>query len=249
MLTLRCCVVDDEPLAQELVASYIEKTPFMELVGKFSSAQDSVKTILEEDIDVVFLDIHMPQLNGMEFARIVPPTCRIIFTTAYDRYAIEGFKVNALDYLMKPISYEEFVGAANKALQWVELRRRADELDNNKRYIIVKSEYKQVQIPIDKIQFIEGLKDYVKIYVEGEKNAILTLTSMKTIGRYLPAAEFLRVHRSFIVNTSKISIIERNRIVFGNHYIPVSESYKQAFNDYVAGYSLSAQRDNQPGED
>ncbi|WP_289855369.1 LytTR family DNA-binding domain-containing protein, partial [uncultured Muribaculum sp.] len=235
MLTLRCCVVDDEPLAQELVASYIEKTPFMELVGKFSSAQDSVKTILEEDIDVVFLDIHMPQLNGMEFARIVPPTCRIIFTTAYDRYAIEGFKVNALDYLMKPISYEEFVGAANKALQWVELRRRADELDNNKRYIIVKSEYKQVQIPIDKIQFIEGLKDYVKIYVEGEKNAILTLTSMKTIERYLPAAEFLRVHRSFIVNTSKISIIERNRIVFGNHYIPVSESYKQAFNDYVAG--------------
>lgn len=249
MLTLRCCVVDDEPLAQELVASYIEKTPFMELVGKFSSAQDSVKTILEEDIDVVFLDIHMPQLNGMEFARIVPPTCRIIFTTAYDRYAIEGFKVNALDYLMKPISYEEFVGAANKALQWVELRRRADELDNNKRYIIVKSEYKQVQIPIDKIQFIEGLKDYVKIYVEGEKNAILTLTSMKTIERYLPAAEFLRVHRSFIVNTSKISIIERNRIVFGNHYIPVSESYKQAFNDYVAGYSLSAQRDNQPGGD
>lgn len=249
MLTLRCCVVDDEPLAQELVASYIEKTPFMELVGKFSSAQDSVKTILEEDIDVVFLDIHMPQLNGMEFARIVPPTCRIIFTTAYDRYAIEGFKVNALDYLMKPISYEEFVGAANKALQWVELRRRADELDNNKRYIIVKSEYKQVQIPIDKIQFIEGLKDYVKIYVEGEKNAILTLTSMKTIERYLPAAEFLRVHRSFIVNTSKISIIERNRIVFGNHYIPVSDSYKQAFNDYVAGYSLSAQRDNQPGED
>ena len=249
MLTLRCCVVDDEPLAQELVASYIEKTPFMELVGKFSSAQDSVKTILEEDIDVVFLDIHMPQLNGMEFARIVPPTCRIIFTTAYDRYAIEGFKVNALDYLMKPISYEEFVGAANKALQWVELRRTADELDNNKRYIIVKSEYKQVQIPIDKIQFIEGLKDYVKIYVEGEKNAILTLTSMKTIERYLPAAEFLRVHRSFIVNTSKISIIERNRIVFGNHYIPVSESYKQAFNDYVAGYSLSAQRDNQPGED
>lgn len=249
MLTLRCCVVDDEPLAQELVASYIEKTPFMELVGKFSSAQDSVKTILEEDIDVVFLDIHMPQLNGMEFARIVPPTCRIIFTTAYDRYAIEGFKVNALDYLMKPISYEEFVGAANKALQWVELRRRADELDNNKRYIIVKSEYKQVQIPIDKIQFIEGLKDYVKIYVEGEKNAILTLTSMKTIERYLPAAEFLRVHRSFIVNTSKISIIERNRIVFGNHYIPVSESYKQAFNDYVAGYSLSLQRDNQSGED
>lgn len=249
MLTLRCCVVDDEPLAQELVASYIEKTPFMELVGKFSSAQDSVKTILEEDIDVVFLDIHMPQLNGMEFARIVPSTCRIIFTTAYDRYAIEGFKVNALDYLMKPISYEEFVGAANKALQWVELRRRADELDNNKRYIIVKSEYKQVQIPIDKIQFIEGLKDYVKIYVEGEKNAILTLTSMKTIERYLPAAEFLRVHRSFIVNTSKISIIERNRIVFGNHYIPVSESYKQAFNDYVAGYSLSLQRDNQSGED
>ncbi len=121
MITLRCCVVDDEPIARELIAGYIEKTPFMELVGKFGSAQEAVKTIMEGHVDVIYLDIHMPQLNGMEFARIVPDTCRIVFITAYERYALEGFKVDALDYLMKPVSYGEFVESANKALKWADV--------------------------------------------------------------------------------------------------------------------------------
>ena len=243
MHILRCCVIDDEPLAQDLIASYIEKTPFMELVGKFNSAQDAIKTILEDSIDIVFLDIHMPQLSGMEFARIVPSSCRIIFTTAYDRYAIEGFRINALDYLMKPISYEEFVSSANRAMEWAELRRKAEETDNDKQHIIVKSEYKYMQIAIKDIVFIEGLKDYVKIYLEDEKNPVTTLMSMKTLERFLPETKFLRVHRSFIVNTSKIKIIERNRIVFGNHYIPVSESYKQAFTNYISSHVLTPTRE------
>lgn len=243
MINLRCCVIDDEPLAQDLIASYIEKTPFMELVGKFNSAQDAIKTILEDSIDIVFLDIHMPQLSGMEFARIVPSSCRIIFTTAYDRYAIEGFRINALDYLMKPISYEEFVSSANRAMEWAELRRKAEETDNDKQHIIVKSEYKYMQIAIKDIVFIEGLKDYVKIYLEDEKNPVTTLMSMKTLERFLPETKFLRVHRSFIVNTSKIKIIERNRIVFGNHYIPVSESYKQAFTNYISSHVLTPTRE------
>ena len=243
MINLRCCVIDDEPLAQELIASYIEKTPFMELVGKFNSAQDAIKTILEDSIDIVFLDIHMPQLSGMEFARIVPSSCRIIFTTAYDRYAIEGFRINALDYLMKPISYEEFVSSANRAMEWAELRRKAEETDNDKQHIIVKSEYKYMQIAIKDIVFIEGLKDYVKIYLEDEKNPVTTLMSMKTLERFLPETKFLRVHRSFIVNTSKIKIIERTRIVFGNHYIPVSESYKQAFTNYISSHVLTPTRE------
>lgn len=239
MITIKCCVVDDEPLAAQLIASYIEKTPFMTLSGVFSSAQDAVKTILDEKIDVVFLDIEMPQLNGVEFARIIPENCRVIFTTAYDRYAIQGFKVNALDYLLKPVSYEEFVASANRALSWCELHRQANMVTDEREYIIVKSEYKLVQIAINDILYIEGLKDYVKIYLENIAKPILTLMSMKMLEKYLPMSKFLRVHRSYIVNTNKIKTVERNRIVFGNHYIPVSESYKQVFYDYVNANSIS----------
>ena len=245
MINLRCCVIDDEPLAQQLIASYVEKTPFMELIGTFSSAQEAVKTLLEEHIDIVFLDIQMPQLNGLELAKIIPASCRIIFTTAYDRYAIEGYKVNALDYLLKPVNYEEFITAANKALKWAELNRQANEVADQKDYIIVKSEYKLIQIPISNILYIEGLKDYVKIYLDNENRCVMTLMSMKTLERHLPSSRFLRVHRSFIVNTSKIKVIERNRIVFGNTYIPISDSYKQAFLDFIDSRSPPISRDGQ----
>ncbi len=242
MTTLRCCVIDDEPLASQLIASYIEKTPYMELAGVFASAQEAVRTVLEDHIDLVFLDINMPQLNGMEFAKIIPSTCRIIFTTAYDSYAIEGFKVNALDYLLKPISYEEFVTASNKAMKWAELVRKAGEQEAARDYIMVKSDYKVVQIPTSSILYIEGLKDYVKIYLENEDKCIMTLLSMKTLEHELPAAEFIRVHRSYIVNKSKIRTVERNRIVFGKNYIPVSESYKDVFAEFVASRMLTPQR-------
>lgn len=244
MTILRCCIVDDEPLARDLIASYIGKTPFMELAGSFGSAQEAVKTIIEESIDVIFLDINMPQLNGMEFARIVPPTCRIVFTTAYDKYAIEGFKVGALDFLLKPISYEEFIGSANRALAWSDLCRRAEASDTSREYIMVKSEYRLVQIPVRDIIFIEGVKDYVKIYVDGEEKAIMTLMNMKTLERTLPSNIFLRVHRSYIINATKIRVIERNRILFGRHAIPVSDSYKQQFSDYIATHMLTVVRDS-----
>ncbi|TGX83236.1 response regulator transcription factor [Muribaculum intestinale] len=244
MTILRCCIVDDEPLARDLIASYIGKTPFMELAGSFGSAQEAVKTIIEESIDVIFLDINMPQLNGMEFARIVPPTCRIVFTTAYDKYAIEGFKVGALDFLLKPVSYEEFIGSANRALAWSDLCRRAEASDTSREYIMVKSEYRLVQIPVRDIIFIEGVKDYVKIYVDGEEKAIMTLMNMKTLERTLPSNIFLRVHRSYIINATKIRVIERNRILFGRHAIPVSDSYKQQFSDYIATHMLTVVRDS-----
>lgn len=244
MTILRCCIVDDEPLARDLIASYIGKTPFMELAGSFGSAQEAVKTVIEESIDVIFLDINMPQLNGMEFARIVPPTCRIVFTTAYDKYAIEGFKVGALDFLLKPVSYEEFIGSANRALAWSDLCRRAEASDTSREYIMVKSEYRLVQIPVRDIIFIEGVKDYVKIYVDGEEKAIMTLMNMKTLERTLPSNIFLRVHRSYIINATKIRVIERNRILFGRHAIPVSDSYKQQFSDYIATHMLTVVRDS-----
>jgi len=232
-------VVDDEPIARDLIAGYIEKTPFMELAGKFGSAQEAVKTIMEGPVDVVYLDIHMPQLNGMEFARIVPANCRIVFITAYERYALEGFKVDALDYLMKPVSYGEFVESANKALKWADLCRRADENDNRRKYMIVKSEYKLVQIPVENIIYVEGLKDYIKIYLDNEPSPVMTLMNMKTVESYLPAADFMRVHRSYIVNIKKIKVIERNHIIINGQSIPVSESYRKTFGEYIEAYMLN----------
>lgn len=244
MTILKCCVIDDEPLASQLIASYIEKTPFMQLVGTYSSAQEAIRIILEDQIDIVFLDIQMPQLNGLEFAKIIPQHCRVIFTTAYDKYAIQGFKVDALDYLLKPVSYDDFLAAANKAQRWVQTVRNCGGNASTRDYIIVKSEYRLIQIPCADILFIEGLKDYVKIYVNDEQKSIMTLMNMKTLEQSLPASQFMRVHRSFIVNTSKIKIIERNRIVFNNRYIPISDTYKQAFSDYVTSRLLSQNRDD-----
>lgn len=202
--------------------------------------------ILDGDVDLVFLDINMPQLNGIEFAKIIPPSVRIIFTTAYDNYAVEGFRVNALDYLLKPISYEEFLAAGKRALQWADLNSRKAENESsatNQEYIIVKSEYKLMQIAVKDILYIEGLKDYVKIYTEGSDKSIMTLISMKALERSLPSQRFMRVHRSYIVNLSKIRVIERNRIVFGKAVIPISESYKQAFADYIAQRTLTIRPD------
>ncbi len=243
MNKLRCCVIDDEPLASGLIASYILKTPFLELGGEYSSPNDATAAILAGEYDVVFLDINMPQISGVEFARIIPPTTRIVFTTAYDSYAVEGFRLNALDYLLKPVSYPEFLEAANRALQWKEsLAPQAPApAPEAEKFIIVKSEYKLIQIPVDDILYIEGLKDYVRIYTASRERPVMTLLSMKSIESKLPEPPFMRVHRSFIVNTSRISTIERNRIVFGNSYVPVSDSYRQAFNDFITARTLDGE--------
>lgn len=239
MNKLRTCVIDDEPLAAQLIARYVSDTPFLTLADTFSSAQEAVRHILSGEIDLVFLDINMPQINGLEFARIIPPTCRIVFTTAYEKYAIEGFKVNALDYLLKPVNYEEFLSAASKAAASLTPAKSADEPQPD-RTIIIKSEYRLVQIHLTDILYLEGLKDYVKIYLDGEQKSIMTLMNMRTLEAELPRGMFMRVHRSYIVNTSKIRVIERNRIVFGNIQIPVSESYKKDFSDYVNSRLIGA---------
>jgi SecA cross-linking domain protein len=155
---------------------------------------------------------------------------RIVFTTAFDQYAIDGYKVNALDYLLKPISYVDFLQAANKAVQWFELLQQSKEEIQS---IFVKSEYKLVQIELSKILYIEGLKDYLKIYEEDSPKPILSLMSMKAMEELLPASRFMRVHRSYIVQKNKIRIIDRGRIVFGKNYIPISDSYKQAFQEFL----------------
>ena len=181
----------------------------------------------------------MPELNGLEFSKIIGDRCRIIFTTAFEQYAVDSYRVNALDYLLKPIAYPDFLNACEKACQWYELTditaRKKEELKS----IFIKTDYKLVQIELDKILYVEGLKDYVKIYVENEPHPILSLMSLKSLKDVLPSDRFIRVHRSFIVQTDKIKIIERNRIVFGKQYIPISDSYKSNFQAMINQRSIT----------
>ena len=228
-MILNCAIVDDEPLALSLLESYVNKTPFLNLTGKYSSAMQAMKELPDMKVNLLFLDIQMPELNGLEFSRMVDPQTRIVFTTAFGQYAIDGYRVNALDYLLKPISYPDFLQAANKALQWFDLVQKPEEKES----IYVKSDYKLVQIELKKILYIEGLKDYIKIYLEDSPKPILSLMSMKSMEELLPANRFMRVHRSYIVQKEKIRIIDPGRIVFDKTYIPISDSYKQAFQSFL----------------
>jgi len=235
-MNIKCAIVDDEPLAVELLASYVKKIPFLELVGKYSNATDALRGVTENKVDLLFLDIQMPELNGLELSKMLPETTRIVFTTAFNQYAVDGYRINALDYLLKPISYADFLEACNKALQWFTLVQQSESQSNatdEATSIFVKSEYKLLQINLDDIRYIEGLKDYVKIYTEQSPHPILSLMNMKAMEQMLPASRFIRVHRSFIVAKNKIREIERNRIVFGDVYIPIGDSYKQAFQDFI----------------
>ena len=199
-MTLNCAIVDDEPLALDLMESYVAKTPFLNLTGKYSSAVQAMKELPERQVDLLFLDIQMPELSGLEYSKMVSPDTRVVFTTAFEQYAIDGYRVNALDYLLKPISYADFLQAANKAVQWFELLQQPKEEITS---IFVKSDYKLIQIPLDNILYIEGLKDYIKIYEEGASKPILSLMSMKAVEELLPASRFMRVHRSFIVQKER----------------------------------------------
>lgn len=238
-MILTCAIIDDEPLALGLLESYVKKTSSLNLCGLYSSAIEAMKALPDHPVDLLFLDIQMPDLNGLEFSRMVPESTRIVFTTAFGQYALDGYRVNALDYLLKPISYADFTEAVNKAIQWFELKQKAEEdpLGNTAgkelEYIYVKSDYKLIQVELDKILFIEGLKDYIKIHLEDMARPILSLTSLKSMEEKLPAERFIRVHRSFIVQKQKIKIIEKGRIIFGKNYIPVSDSYKQELQNYV----------------
>lgn len=239
---LNCIIIDDEPLAQELLRGYVEKTPFLQLAGVYSSALQAMASMSgRDDIHLMFLDIQMPGLNGLEFSKMVSAHIRIVFTTAFERYALEGYKVNALDYLLKPISYVDFMQAVNKAVQWFEMKQSckipAELPDTSQEYIYVKSDYKLVQVELNRILYVEGLKDYIKIHIEGEPKALISLFSMKKMEEILPPDRFIRVHRSFIVQKSKIKLVERNRIVFDKEYIPISESYRQEWLNFINEHS------------
>ena len=236
-MKLDCAIIDDEPLAAELLASYARRIPELNLVGVYESAVTAMGELRIKPVDILFLDIQMPELNGLELARLLPSKTKVIFTTAFDRYAVDGYKVKAAGYLLKPISYDDFVMAVNSVADSLRTITRQESMMKN-RFVYVKSEYKLVRVDFDDILYVEGVKDYVKFYFSGNRKPMMTLMNMKTVEDSLPHYQFMRVHRSFIVNMDKINMIDRRRIVIGDVFIPVSESYKELVQKYVDRYSL-----------
>jgi DNA-binding LytR/AlgR family response regulator len=231
---IRCFAIDDEPLALRQIADYIKKTPFLDLAGQFESALQAIAALENSQVELMFVDINMPDLNGMDFVKTLENPPKIVFVTAYSEYALEGFRVDAIDYLLKPISYVDFLKSANKAKSWFDIHRhKTDEIRSNKDFLFIKSDYKLLRINFDDIKYIEGMSEYIRIHLTNSK-PVMTLLSMKSIEESLPPDRFMRVHRSYIVNLTKISVVERNRIIFdGNVYIPVSDQYKNNFQNYI----------------
>jgi two-component system, LytTR family, response regulator LytT len=250
-MIINCIAVDDEPLALGLVCAFIKQTPFLNLVGSFSSAVEALKAIHAQKIDVLFLDIQMPDLNGIELARVLDNSKankpRIIFTTAYNQFALEGYRVDALDYLLKPFNYEEFLHAANKALAYAELVEKSNtptvapvavtpviEEKIEDEYLFLKVEYQLVRLALNDILYIEGLKDYVKVWLQSAEKPVLSLTSLKSLEEKLPSKKFMRVHRSFIVSLDKINSITRNALQIGKINITVGDQYKEVFSSFLS---------------
>lgn len=275
METLRCIIVDDEPLALGLLESYVRKTPFLELAGAFPDGTSALSHLKgdTDGVDLAFLDIQMPDLNGLELARLLPPETAVVFVTAFEQYAVEGFKVDAVDYLLKPASYADFLAACERALKRLGGTPRSPEHDRptaemaettdqnpmadgkpgnrttasrltGEETLFIKADYKTIPVKLRDIRYIESVKDYVQIHLDPKGDSrhpgsrtpfdIMSLQSIKSLADFLPAPPFIRIHRSYIVNLNKIDCIERQRVVFGETYLPVSDSYRETFEEAVA---------------
>jgi DNA-binding LytR/AlgR family response regulator len=234
-MMISCIAIDDEPLAVKKIAGYIKKIPFLELVAECRSAFEAMEIISKNKIQLLFIDINMPDLNGMEFVRTLTDKPYVVFTTAYSEYAVEGFQVEAVDYLLKPVNFSSLLKAANKVKNLVDLSSniQKESFRTTVNHLFVKSEYKLIRIELDDIKYIEGQHEYIKIHLIGSK-PVMTQLSLKSIEEQLPSDRFMRVHRSYIVNLAKLSVIERGRIIFdGKVYIPVSDQYKNQFQEYI----------------
>jgi two-component system, LytTR family, response regulator LytT len=236
-MKITCVAIDDEPLAVKKISAYIQKTPFLELVAECRSAFEAMEIINNRTVKLIFIDINMPDLNGLEFVKSLTDKPYIVFTTAYSEYAVEGFQVDAADYLVKPITYSSFLKAASKVKNLIELNANSqkESIRTTTSHLFVRSDYKLIRIELDDIKYIESQHEYIKIHLINSA-PVMTQLSMKAIEEQLPPDRFMRVHRSYIVNLKKVSVIERNRIVFdGKVYIPVSDQYKEKFQDYIDG--------------
>ncbi|HYK76607.1 MAG TPA: LytTR family DNA-binding domain-containing protein [Daejeonella sp.] len=230
---IRCLVVDDEPLALDILADYIAKIPFLQLVKTTTSAIEGLGLVQNDAVDLVFLDVQMPELTGLQFLKIINGKCDVILTTAYSQYALDGYELNVLDYLLKPIAFDRFYKSAQKVLQQRQNNgfnppsAEVQNFQNVQNFIFVKTEHKIQKIYLNDIQYIEGLKDYISIFTQSER--IITLQNMKKMEEALPAPAFVRVHKSYIVALDKIDTIERSRIQIKDKIIPIGDTYREHF--------------------
>lgn len=230
---IRCLAIDDEPLALQQLASYINKLPFLQLTAQCQSAVQAREFLEQESVDAIFCDINMPDLNGMDFVKslLVPPL--VVFTTAYSEYAVEGFRVNAVDYLLKPFGFQEFQRAANRLKERCASPLPQSPTSSNEDILFLKSDYRIVKVSIPEIRYIEGMSEYLKVWIEGQPKPVITLLSMKKMEERLPDY-FMRIHRSYIVNLTKIQEVNKNRIIMdANSYLPIGDLYKETFQAYL----------------
>jgi len=234
MLMIRCIAIEDEPPALEQIRRYIKKTDFLELIGCFENALEGLAFIQGNDVDIIFLDICMPDISGVDLARIVNNSDNkkgpeIVFTTAFTEFAIEGYKLNAVDYLLKPFTYEEFYRAAEKASGLIKLKSHAAQQSRNDDFILIKVEHQTLKIWLKDILFVESLKDYVKITVANSEKCILSLMTLKAMEEKLPSEQFMRIHRSTIIALDKITAVTKTAVSICNQQFTVSENYRESF--------------------
>lgn len=236
---MNCIIIDDEPLALTQLAGYVDRIPFLNLVKSCHDAYEAMEAMTQAPVDLLFIDINMPDMNGLEFIRSLVVKPLVIFTTAYSEYAVEGFKLDAIDYLLKPFEFQDCLKAAEKARKMYEYTHSAtipqQALPDA---LFVKSEYKMVRVNVEEIKYIEGMSEYIRIYTEHRDKPITTLNSLQKLESRLPD-HFMRVHRSYIVNLRKVTEISRLRIVFDKDtYIPVGENYKDKFLEAISRQSI-----------
>jgi DNA-binding LytR/AlgR family response regulator len=229
---IRCLAIDDELLALELLEDNIRKVPYLDLVKKCRSAFEAIEILGQEKIDLIFLDIQMPDVSGIQFLKSLSKKPPVIFTTAFEKYALEGYELDVIDYLLKPFSFDRFLKAVNKAQEYLKLKENSElpasieGTNGTNSYLFVKTDYKLVKIDLHEIVYIEGLKDYIKIYLSTTERPVITLISMKAMEEKLSPREFVRVHRSYIIAIHQVQFIQHNTVHIGNKEIPVSEHYK-----------------------
>ncbi|MBR09228.1 MAG: DNA-binding response regulator [Rickettsiales bacterium] len=228
-MTIKCIAIDDEPLALEKLVDYIEQVPFFELMGSFENGLEALVFLQDNDIDLIFLDIQMPQILGTQLVQVLTKKPQIIFSTAYSEYAVDGFELDVTDYLLKPLNFRRFLQASQKALQRAKSQEGSKEVvvpDLVKNYVFVKTENRLVKVILDEILYIEGLKDYLSIYTQSDR--ILTLQSFAELQSQL-SSDFIRIHKSYLIPISKIDEIEKSRLRIGDKFLPIGETYRKSF--------------------
>lgn len=238
-MTLRTLIIDDEPIALEKLRTYVSKVPFLELAAACSGSVMAMEFLAANEVDLIFTDINMPDLSGIDFIKSLHSAPMVIFTTAYDNYAVDSYKLSAVDYLLKPFGFDDFRQAAAKALALHSLKSRQPASESkSETSLFIKTDYRYVRVATDNILYVKGYGEYLQIYLADNPSPLVTLSSFAAIREKLPA-HFLQVHRSYIVNMQLIDRVERARIVFEpDTYIPIGDSYKNEFADYLTRFSI-----------